>query len=88
MMPAGDRLKTHLVFRDVHLDDGAQEAVGPILRALSTAHPVASVAGAPNVLPVDSERSVLGRRTGRRLETLADGRLVLRSPRVWTGGDG
>jgi taurine dioxygenase len=46
-----------LVFDDVHLDDATQQAFVRHFGDVTTAHPtVASLAGAPNVLPVDSER--------------------------------
>ena len=46
-----------LVFSDVHLDDAGQERFAGYFGPLTTAHPtVPAVAGAPNVLPVDSER--------------------------------
>src|SRR6266403_752909 len=46
-----------LVFDDVHLDDEGQEAFARHFGDLTTAHPtVPAVDGAPNVLPVDSER--------------------------------
>ena len=46
-----------LVFTDVHLDDAGQERFAAHFGDLTAAHPtVASVEGAPNVLPVDSER--------------------------------
>jgi alpha-ketoglutarate-dependent taurine dioxygenase len=46
-----------LVFDDVHLDDAGQEAFARHFGDLTTAHPtVPAVDGAPNVLPVDSER--------------------------------
>ena len=48
-----------LVFRNVCLDDAAQERFAASFGALTTAHPtVPSVEGAPNVLPVDSDTSV------------------------------
>lgn len=46
-----------LVFDDVRLDDATQQAFVRHFGDVTTAHPtVASLAGAPNVLPVDSER--------------------------------
>jgi alpha-ketoglutarate-dependent taurine dioxygenase len=46
-----------LVFDDVDLDDAGQEAFARHFGDLTTAHPtVPAVDGAPNVLPVDSER--------------------------------
>ena len=46
-----------LVFRDVVLDDDDQQRFAGYFGDLTAAHPtVAAVAGAPNVLPVDSER--------------------------------
>ncbi|CAL9455935.1 MULTISPECIES: TauD/TfdA dioxygenase family protein [unclassified Streptomyces] len=46
-----------LVFDDVHLDDEGQQAFVRAFGDLTTAHPtVGAVDGAPNVLPVDSER--------------------------------
>ncbi|WP_413757260.1 TauD/TfdA dioxygenase family protein [Streptomyces sp. MMBL 11-3] len=46
-----------LVFDDVDLDDEGQQAFARHFGDLTTAHPtVPAVAGAPNVLPVDSER--------------------------------
>jgi taurine dioxygenase len=45
-----------LVFRDVSLDDEGQQRFARYFGELTTAHPtVAAVAGAPHVLPVDSE---------------------------------
>jgi len=47
-----------LVIKDVHLDDAGQERFARSLGSLTTAHPtVAGDRGAPNVLPVDSDRS-------------------------------
>ncbi|WP_405566973.1 TauD/TfdA family dioxygenase [Streptomyces phaeochromogenes] len=54
-----DALNVHkaLVFDDVHLDDEGQQAFARHFGDLTTAHPtVPAVEGAPNVLPVDSER--------------------------------
>jgi alpha-ketoglutarate-dependent taurine dioxygenase len=54
-----DALNVHkaLVFDDVHLDDEGQQAFARTSATLTTAHPtVPAVEGAPNVLPVDSER--------------------------------
>ncbi|HEY3609799.1 MAG TPA: TauD/TfdA family dioxygenase [Pseudonocardiaceae bacterium] len=46
-----------LVFPDVRLDDAGQQRFAGYFGALTTAHPtVPAVAGAPNVLPVDSEQ--------------------------------
>ena len=46
-----------LVFTDLTLDDAAQGRFAAHFGPLTTAHPtVASAPGAPNVLPVDSER--------------------------------
>ncbi|MET9909916.1 TauD/TfdA family dioxygenase [Streptomyces sp. NPDC006476] len=46
-----------LVFDDVNLDDEGQQAFVRHFGDVTTAHPtVSSVAGVPNVLPVDSER--------------------------------
>ncbi|MGN9759079.1 TauD/TfdA dioxygenase family protein [Streptomyces sp. SD31] len=46
-----------LVFDDVNLDDETQQAFVRHFGDVTTAHPtVSSVAGVPNVLPVDSER--------------------------------
>ncbi|WP_405872737.1 TauD/TfdA dioxygenase family protein [Streptomyces sp. NBC_00005] len=46
-----------LVFDDVNLDDEGQQAFVRHLGDVTTAHPtVSSIDGAPNVLPVDSER--------------------------------
>lgn len=46
-----------LVFSDVHIDDAGQERFARYFGPITTAHPtVPAVAGAPNVLPVDSER--------------------------------
>jgi alpha-ketoglutarate-dependent sulfate ester dioxygenase len=48
-----------LVFRNVHLDDTAQERFARSFGDLTTAHPtVPSVEGAPNVLPVDSDLNI------------------------------
>ncbi|SER82177.1 taurine dioxygenase [Streptomyces sp. yr375] len=48
-----------LVFDDVRLDDVGQQAFARHFGDLTSAHPtVAAVEGAPNVLPVDSERGV------------------------------
>ena len=48
-----------LVFNDVYLDDAGQQAFASHFGELTTAHPtVAALDGAPNVLPVDSERGV------------------------------
>jgi alkyl sulfatase len=47
-----------LVFRNVSLDDEGQQRFARHFGELTTAHPtVPAVAGAPNVLPVDSEES-------------------------------
>ncbi|MEV5909782.1 TauD/TfdA family dioxygenase [Streptomyces chartreusis] len=46
-----------LVFDDVNLDDGTQQSFVRHFGDVTTAHPtVSSIAGTPNVLPVDSER--------------------------------
>lgn len=46
-----------LVFDEVHLDDETQQSFVRHFGDVTTAHPtVSSVAGTPNVLPVDSER--------------------------------
>jgi alpha-ketoglutarate-dependent taurine dioxygenase len=46
-----------LVFDDVHLDDAGQQRFANAFGPLTGAHPtVPSIEGAPNVLPVDSER--------------------------------
>lgn len=46
-----------LAFRDVDLDDAGQERFARYFGALTTAHPTVPAAeGAPNVLPVDSEK--------------------------------
>ena len=46
-----------LVFRDAPLDDAGQQRVAGYFGSLTTAHPtVPAVDGAPQVLPVDSER--------------------------------
>jgi alpha-ketoglutarate-dependent sulfate ester dioxygenase len=48
-----------LVFSDVRLDDAGQQRFARSFGELTSAHPtVPSVDGEPNVLPVDSERSV------------------------------
>jgi alpha-ketoglutarate-dependent sulfate ester dioxygenase len=48
-----------LVFRNVELDDSAQERFARSFGELTTAHPtVPSVEGAPNVLPVDSDLNI------------------------------
>ncbi|MFZ0667432.1 MAG: TauD/TfdA family dioxygenase [Acidimicrobiales bacterium] len=48
-----------LVFRNVDLDDAAQERFAASFGDLTTAHPtVPSVEGAPNVLPVDSDLNI------------------------------
>ncbi|MGW7242507.1 TauD/TfdA dioxygenase family protein [Streptomyces sp. NPDC054804] len=54
-----EALSTHkaLVFDDVNLDDDTQQAFVRHFGEVTTAHPtVSSIAGVPNVLPVDSER--------------------------------
>jgi len=54
-----EALNTHkaLVFDEVNLDDDGQQAFVRHFGAVTTAHPtVSSIAGVPNVLPVDSER--------------------------------
>ncbi|MGA2926574.1 MAG: TauD/TfdA family dioxygenase [Solirubrobacteraceae bacterium] len=46
-----------LVFSDIDLDDAGQERFASSFGQLTSAHPtIAAVEGAPNVLPVDSER--------------------------------
>ncbi|MDH6215729.1 TauD/TfdA dioxygenase family protein [Streptomyces pseudovenezuelae] len=67
-----------LVFDDVHLDDAGQEAFARHFGDLTTAHPtVPSVAGAPNVLPVDSEQ-------GRANHWHTDVTFVLNPPQAST----
>ncbi|MDQ1718068.1 MAG: alkyl sulfatase, partial [Pseudonocardiales bacterium] len=54
-----DALNQHkaLVFRGAELDDEAQQRFAAHFGDLTKAHPtVASVEGAPNILPVDSEQ--------------------------------
>ncbi|MFD8720644.1 TauD/TfdA dioxygenase family protein [Streptomyces sp. NPDC059629] len=54
-----EALNTHkaLVFDDVNLDDDTHQAFVRTFGEVTTAHPtVSSIDGAPNVLPVDSER--------------------------------
>src|ERR1700743_2523546 len=47
-----------LVFQDVHLDDAGQQRFAGYFGELTTAHPtVPAVAGAPNVLPGNSENA-------------------------------
>ncbi|MGW3290862.1 TauD/TfdA dioxygenase family protein [Streptomyces sp. NPDC001002] len=75
-----EALNTHkaLVFDDVHLDDAGQEAFARHFGDLTTAHPtVPSVAGAPNVLPVDSEQ-------GRANHWHTDVTFVLNPPQAST----
>ncbi|MER5523147.1 TauD/TfdA family dioxygenase [Streptomyces sp. NPDC002677] len=67
-----------LVFDDVHLDDAGQEAFARHFGGLTTAHPtVPAVDGAPNVLPVDSER-------GRANHWHTDVTFVLNPPQAST----
>ncbi|MET7570200.1 TauD/TfdA family dioxygenase [Streptomyces sp. NPDC005492] len=75
-----EALNTHkaLVFDDVHLDDEGQEAFARHFGDVTTAHPtVSAVAGAPNVLPVDSER-------GRANHWHTDVTFVLNPPQAST----
>jgi taurine dioxygenase len=75
-----DALDAHkaLVFDDVHLDDEGQQAFARHFGDLTTAHPtVAAVDGAPNVLPVDSER-------GRANHWHTDVTFVLNPPQAST----
>ncbi|MFD8818701.1 TauD/TfdA dioxygenase family protein [Streptomyces sp. NPDC059627] len=67
-----------LVFDDVNLDDEGQEAFARHFGDLTTAHPtVPAVDGAPNVLPVDSER-------GRANHWHTDVTFVLNPPQAST----
>ncbi|MGW7255631.1 TauD/TfdA dioxygenase family protein [Streptomyces sp. NPDC054834] len=67
-----------LVFDDVHLDDAGQQAFARHFGDLTTAHPtVGAVEGAPNVLPVDSER-------GRANHWHTDVTFVLNPPQAST----
>ncbi|MBX7466357.1 TauD/TfdA dioxygenase family protein [Streptomyces sp. NPDC059095] len=67
-----------LVFDDVDLDDEGQQAFARHFGDLTTAHPtVAAVAGAPHVLPVDSER-------GRANHWHTDVTFVLNPPQAST----
>jgi len=67
-----------LVFDDVHLDDEGQEAFARQFGDVTTAHPtVSAVDGAPNVLPVDSER-------GRANHWHTDVTFVLNPPQAST----
>ncbi|MFD4880208.1 TauD/TfdA dioxygenase family protein [Streptomyces sp. NPDC058420] len=67
-----------LVFDDVDLDDAGQEAFARHFGDLTTAHPtVPAVDGAPNVLPVDSER-------GRANHWHTDVTFVLNPPQAST----
>jgi taurine dioxygenase len=67
-----------LVFDDVHLDDEGQAAFARHFGDLTTAHPtVPAVDGAPNVLPVDSER-------GRANHWHTDVTFVLNPPQAST----
>ncbi|MEU2775133.1 TauD/TfdA family dioxygenase [Streptomyces sp. NPDC007162] len=67
-----------LVFDDVRLDDEGQEAFARHFGDLTTAHPtVPAVDGAPNVLPVDSER-------GRANHWHTDVTFVLNPPQAST----
>ncbi|EFF91047.1 taurine dioxygenase [Streptomyces sp. e14] len=75
-----EALNTHkaLVFDGVHLDDAGQEAFARHFGDLTTAHPtVPAVEGAPNVLPVDSER-------GRANHWHTDVTFVLNPPQAST----
>ncbi|MEU2587438.1 TauD/TfdA family dioxygenase [Streptomyces avermitilis] len=75
-----DALNAHkaLVFDDVDLDDAGQQAFARHFGALTTAHPtVPAVEGAPNVLPVDSER-------GRANHWHTDVTFVLNPPQAST----
>jgi alpha-ketoglutarate-dependent sulfate ester dioxygenase len=67
-----------LVFRDVSLDDEGQQRFAGYFGELTTAHPtVPAVAGAPNVLPVDSE-------DGRANQWHTDVTFVLNPPQLST----
>jgi taurine dioxygenase len=67
-----------LVFDDIHLDDEGQAAFARHFGDLTTAHPtVPAVDGAPNVLPVDSER-------GRANHWHTDVTFVLNPPQAST----
>lgn len=67
-----------LVFDDVDLDDEGQQAFARQFGDLTTAHPtVSAVDGAPNVLPVDSER-------GRANHWHTDVTFVLNPPQAST----
>ncbi|MGN6160530.1 MAG: TauD/TfdA dioxygenase family protein, partial [Marmoricola sp.] len=67
-----------LVVKDVDLDDAGQERFARSLGSLTTAHPtVAAEPGAPNVLPVDSDR-------GRANQWHTDVTFVLNPPQVTT----
>ncbi|MCW7945284.1 taurine dioxygenase [Streptomyces hygroscopicus] len=67
-----------LVFDDVHLDDEGQQAFARHFGDITTAHPtVPAVEGAPNVLPVDSER-------GRANHWHTDVTFVLNPPQAST----
>ncbi len=67
-----------LVFDDVHLDDEGQQRFARHFGELTTAHPtVPAVEGAPNVLPVDSER-------GRANHWHTDVTFVVSPPQVST----
>jgi taurine dioxygenase len=67
-----------LAFDDVRLDDEGQQAFARHFGDLTTAHPtVAAVDGAPNVLPVDSER-------GRANHWHTDVTFVLNPPQAST----
>ncbi|MEU2059333.1 TauD/TfdA family dioxygenase [Streptomyces sp. NPDC013455] len=67
-----------LVFDDVRLDDAGQQAFARHFGELTTAHPtVGAVPGAPNVLPVDSER-------GRANHWHTDVTFVLNPPQAST----
>jgi alpha-ketoglutarate-dependent sulfate ester dioxygenase len=67
-----------LVFDDVNLDDEGQQAFARHFGEITTAHPtVPAVEGAPNVLPVDSER-------GRANHWHTDVTFVLNPPQAST----
>jgi alpha-ketoglutarate-dependent sulfate ester dioxygenase len=67
-----------LVFRDVNIDDAGQQRFARHFGDLTTAHPtVPSVAGAPHVLPVDSEQ-------GRANHWHTDVTFVLNPPQLST----
>jgi taurine dioxygenase len=67
-----------LVFRDVSIDDEGQQRFASYFGELTTAHPtVPAAAGAPNVLPVDSE-------DGRANQWHTDVTFVLNPPQLST----